>query len=299
MKSLKSRIVAFLVWICNFIWPVWSSIGLIVSSNSLGLRIFQRFLYEVWEEQGVLIEHEARTDFPDLRVANGRFAGMRYPTFEAAGSSLYPKLLGVYESELIEKVEIERLSNVELLVDVGCAEGYYAVGFARLLKNLKVHAYDTSPHARRLCEEMAILNDVSDRVSVMEACLPSDLVSLEGRRAFVVSDCEGYEWELFNSTVIESLAHSDCLIEIHEKDERRCRKFFSMFEQSHELVIVESIPDAYRPGVFTAEIGTERDYSLRLLLAAECRAGKMHWLYAKSKLFKETKCVSDREAISV
>ena len=60
-------------------------------------------------------------------IQNGHFKGMNYIK-RSSGSALLPKILGSYEEpiqgwikEVIEKKNI------------GCAEGYYACGFARRL----------------------------------------------------------------------------------------------------------------------------------------------------------------------
>src|SRR5438094_9802013 len=91
-----------------------------------------------YERQEVLFRRQVaevvRATFPDLTVLNGPFRGLQYPSAEAICSAILPKLLGSYEKEL--HCTIERLCNTDcsVVVDVGCAEGFYAVGFARRLK---------------------------------------------------------------------------------------------------------------------------------------------------------------------
>jgi hypothetical protein len=100
--------------------------------------------------------------FDRLEVLNGPFKGMKYPDFKSVGSSFYPKLLGSYEKELHEVIIQFFSKNYSELIDVGCAEGYYAVGFALKNADMQVHAYDTDNQARLLCEKMAKLNGIKN-----------------------------------------------------------------------------------------------------------------------------------------
>src|SRR5579859_5362525 len=60
------------------------------------------------------------------RVRSGPFAGMRYVD-ASIGSAYLPKLLGIYERELHPVIEEACASRPGLIVDLGAAEGYYAV----------------------------------------------------------------------------------------------------------------------------------------------------------------------------
>jgi hypothetical protein len=103
-------------------------------------------------------------------VQAGPFAGLIYPTTEAAGSALAPKLFGTYERELHDMVERVVARGAEHVGNVGCGEGYYAVGLALRLPNARVSAFDTSERAQRLCQCMAEANGVASRVVVAGEC---------------------------------------------------------------------------------------------------------------------------------
>src|SRR4051812_47368421 len=62
-------------------------------------------------------------------VASGPFRGMRYT---ACAAGVAPKVLGTYERELHDWIVGLSSRGYECVVNVGCAEGYYAVGLARL-----------------------------------------------------------------------------------------------------------------------------------------------------------------------
>jgi methylase of polypeptide subunit release factors len=86
-------------------------------------------------------------------------------------------LLGCYERELAGLVEKLCLYPYTEIIDIGCAEGYYANGFARRHRQAFVYAFDSDPRARHLCRQMALLNEVADRVSVNDDCLRIEISS--------------------------------------------------------------------------------------------------------------------------
>jgi hypothetical protein len=76
--------------------------------------------------------------FPTLRVAGGPFQGLHYPHRRSVGSAPLPKLLGSYESELHAALEQLLTEEHETVVDIGCAEGYYAVGLGLRLSKAEI-----------------------------------------------------------------------------------------------------------------------------------------------------------------
>jgi hypothetical protein len=80
-------------------------------------------------------------------VQSGPFAGMRFLP-KTPDSCLMPKLLGCYEADLHRHVVAALDRGYDTVINIGCAEGYYAVGFARLLPAIEVCAFDTEVAAR-------------------------------------------------------------------------------------------------------------------------------------------------------
>ena len=146
----------------------------------------------------------------------GPFRGMKYVP-QAANSSLMPKLFGTYERELFPILERLVLNRPALLVDIGAAEGYYAIGFARLCPGTKVIAFDRDVHARRLIAELARINEVTERISVRGECNSDTLqTALEGHNVVVICDVEGYETSLLDPTLVRGLDRVTLLVEIHD-----------------------------------------------------------------------------------
>jgi hypothetical protein len=176
------------------------------------------------------------------RVAGGPFAGMRYVEWGTEGG-LAPRLLGVYESELhpfIERFAAEAFDDV---VVIGCAEGYYAVGFALRVPDATVHAFDINPKAQRECRKLAAINQVSGRVRVGAAYAPALLEELRGRKALIFCDAEGAEADLMDPIRHPLLGSISALIvECHENSRPGVtRRIAEAFAPSHD---VEFVPHA-------------------------------------------------------
>lgn len=173
---------------------------------------------------------------PGLVVLNGPFKGMRYPTADIAELTLLPKLAGCYEKQLFPL--IKELSEVpyENIIDVGCAEGYYAVGFASLFPHATIHCYDINERDLEFCQQMAALNGVSN-LAYHNFCSPETLTGFNyGNRSFLLCDCEGYELELFTSEVVTALAKTEVLIECHDNlDPHTSETLRQRFATSHEV----------------------------------------------------------------
>lgn len=151
------------------------------------------------------------------RVRLGPFAGMCYVN-DSVGSAYIPKLLGIYESELTAEVENICRRKPALIVDIGAAEGYYAVGLAARNPQAKVIAFEMDPRGQAAVRQMSALNQVAGRVEIRGKCEPADLtMALENSPApVVICDVEGYEEKLLDPQAVPALARAAILVELHD-----------------------------------------------------------------------------------
>ncbi len=150
-------------------------------------------------------------------VQKGPFEGMHYIS-RSVGSAYVPKLLGIYEREL--NYCIEEICNKQptKIVDIGAAEGYYAVGLARRNPQAKVIGFEMEDRGQRALHEMAILNGVEERLEVRGKCEPNDLTLALGDVAhpIVICDVEGYENKLLDPVNVPALKRASILVELHD-----------------------------------------------------------------------------------
>src|SRR2546423_8930110 len=88
-------------------------------------------------------------------VQAGPFKGMRYST-DTVGGGYIPKLLGIYERELHAFVRDLAALNIREVINIGAADGYYAVGLARQNPATRVIAFEAEQRGRKLIEQMAL-----------------------------------------------------------------------------------------------------------------------------------------------
>lgn len=214
-----------------------------------------------------------------LVVQSGPFAGMAYIS-EAVCSSLVPKLLGSYEGELHEVLAQILTREYETVIDVGCAEGYYAVGLALGLPNARVYAFDIDTRARALCTRLAEANNVAERVIVASECNHERLNGLIRGRTLIVCDCEGCELHLLDPALAPELRKSDLLIELHDMIIPDITPtIISRFTETHEITLIDA--EERNPGAFT--ILKDFDEFTQRTAVAEFRDGPMQWGYLQAK----------------
>ncbi len=212
-------------------------------------------------------------------VLGGPFRGMRY-VGRALCSTYAPKLVGSYEEELYPHIERAIRLGYKTVIDVGCAEGFYAVGMALRLPNAKVHAFDTDPEAQHLCHHLARLNLSQSQVSVHGTCTPQILNDLCRQQCLLICDCEGYELELLNPLVVPNLAKTDVIVELHDLFiPGLTDQILSRFETTHFIEIIESRdrdPASYP--VLECVRPEDRSYAV-----SEGRLARMQWAIMTSR----------------
>ncbi len=213
-----------------------------------------------------------------LVVQSGPFAGMNYVS-EAVCSSLIPKLLGSYEAELHTVLEDCFATDYETIIDIGCAEGYYAIGSALRLTEARVYAFDINPRARDLCISLTHANKVADRVEVLGECNHETLNQLISGRTLIICDCEGCELSLLDPSLVPGLKNSNLVVELHDFIDPRIKPaILSRFNATHEVSLVDAVerdPAAF-PVLSNFSPLTQR------CAVAEFRGEAMQWAYLKA-----------------
>jgi len=184
-------------------------------------------------------------------VVGGPFEGLSYIPSTHWGN-VAALLLGTYEQEIAPIVTSWLQDGLDTFIDVGCAEGYYAVGIASRLPAASVIAFDSSEQSQAECREMSRLNGVAARVDVRGCCDHStlnELVELPGRTVLFV-DCEGCELDLLRPDRVPGLMRVEMLIELHEF----CRAgltetILNRFRDTHVTVLITAGTHTVVPAV--------------------------------------------------
>ena len=260
----------------NFIWILFIKCTDFTLS---ALEYFKRILFNT--KSSIIIDNLC----PNLNIMNGPFKGMKYPTKKAAGSALYPKLLGCYEIELHQLIEnISKIPYTEI-VDIGCAEGYYAVGLAMRIPTATVFAFDIDEEAIRLCKSMAMFNNVDNRIITSKYCNSNTLTNLPlTKKALFICDCEGCEKELFGQEVVRFLLEHDVIIEIHDGVDPSISSYIrQLFKKSHNIDSLKILSNAEKTKIFNYAYLENYNHELINFIINEGRENSTEWLFLESK----------------
>jgi hypothetical protein len=262
----------------------------LLNSTLIKWMYFLVFLRKAKLRDKIIGHHsELASEIAHGTVLSGPFEGMQYGSVISQCSLHYPKLLGSYESELHPWIQQVRDCAYEVVVDVGAAEGYYAVGFARLMPAAKVIAYELDPGAREQLSKLASINGLSDHVEIRWGCHPGELLKLKENRGLLIMDCEGYEEVLLTKEVITKLAGWDFLIETHDGYSRGVtQRLITRFSATHDIMIQDSVHDLDKADRFPQErlAGLRRE-DQDLLMAEEREGANLRWLYCKARMRSE------------
>jgi hypothetical protein len=175
-------------------------------------------------------------------VATGPFAGMRYNPHSAR--LVLPKLVGTYEAELHETFQRVIRTRYDRLINIGSAEGFYAVGFARAMPWLRVQAHDINEQYHVNLRDLAALNGTEARTTIAGTCSHAELQRFAGSSVIVVCDIEGAELELLDPDAAPALRDYDIIVEIHDivgRSEVHDR-LAERFRASHDATFIRATP---------------------------------------------------------
>jgi hypothetical protein len=188
-----------------------------------------------------------------LAVSGGPFAGLLYT--DTRPHTLVPKLLGIYERELHAAVEDAIRARPARIVNVGAADGYYAVGLARRCPGAQVLAFEADAAQRELLAAVVAANGVD--VEIQGAAGPGALDDAD----LVVMDCEGCERALLQPPLAATI-----IVELHDVwDPGVGTAVTERFAATHEIAVIASGPQPprgvlseQRPGPMSWAVMTPR-----------------------------------------
>lgn len=238
MKKVFKKIIIIIISV-DFIYKIFNKL------MTYGWMI--KFQRELLDRQKLEIQqmNNINSIFKKPLVLNGPFNGMKYPGFRSRSSSLYSKLIGSYEMEISDIILNAIEYKYDQIIDIGCAEGYYAVGLALKIEKAIVYAYDIDAEARKLTTEMANINDVSERVIVRKNINSSSFNEFDfSKKTLIICDIEGAEKFIFNSSNIKLFQNCSLIIETHDwVDLNISTDLENLFSPSHNVKSIQSVGD--------------------------------------------------------
>lgn len=212
------------------------------------------------------------------RVQTGPFKGMIIvPEVSWGDGDTASKLLGEYENELHSFLEKAIASKPDLVINVGCAEGYYTVGMGIRLPGVKLHGVDINQNAVKVSTMNALANAVTN-LETHQGEIDHEWLDDKCKmpaKPFLVIDCEGYELTLLDPEKVPSLVKATMVVESHD-----CaiagitEELIKRFSATHEIQAIEqSFKDPYQ-----FEFLKELSDCDKWALVHEGRPSTMTWL---------------------
>jgi len=209
-------------------------------------------------------------------VMQGPLKGLDFLSTSSEGCHV-AKILGCYEQPLQPFIETAIASQYDTVINVGCAEGYYAVGMAKRMPQTVVHAFDLDVAAQGKCAELAEKNSVRDRVVVGGEFLPSEFARYTNQNVLLMCDIEGGELELLNPSRWPALREMDLIVESHEcLHAGITAELVERFGSTHCVSLVED--DGQRALEKAPEWFMNLAHLDQLLATWEWRSGPTPWL---------------------
>lgn len=236
-----------------------------------------------WNVAAALVRHRAANT-----VLSGPFKGMRLSLTPVSSRNLLGYLLGTQEIELHDVVRRVIARDYPRIINVGAADGYYAIGFLRQMTRTKVIAFEGAREHHGGLVQAAELNGVASRFELRGFCRPEDLSSelaeLNGP-ALVLADIEGGEVDMLDPVKVAGLTDVDILVETHDAFVPNCTaKLMARFMRTHIIEQIAARPRSLAdfPSAIIPELSRFMPHTA-VELMNERRTGTQKWLYLTAK----------------
>ncbi len=220
----------------------------------------------------------ARNHVKQEVVAHGPFKGLNYEGIATFCSTIYPKLVGTYESELHETIEDIINKKYQRLIDIGSAEGYYAVGIPYAMKdvNVEIIAIEISQIAVKNLKKLIVNNRINNKFEITDKLNTAKYI--DNKKTLVIIDCEGAELEYLKLMEKECLVNWDFLIEVHVQIKKNIMKEIIDIFPGRNIKKIKSIDDYHKIEEMSCMFPSNFDDNTKLLLLSENRRTGMYWL---------------------
>lgn len=199
-------------------------------------KLFKKIKEKKEKEKIKKILEKLFFDKKELKILDGPFKGMKYIN-SSFGSVLLAKIIGTYEQpiqkfckKIIKEERYKRILNVE------CAEGYYAVGFAIKSPKVTVIAFDIDPIARQLCKKLMKINKVRN----MKILTDFNKFKKITKNDLILCDVDGAEDFLLDPKRNPALLNADLIVETHDMIVPGVtKKIIKRFKDTHYVKIIK------------------------------------------------------------
>lgn len=240
---------------------------------------------EAWRRETIRERQERMSlevfDILKGEVKYGPFKGLRLDRDTWWGKlDLGSQCLGLYEKEILNLIESTNTGRYSTFIDIGAADGYYAIGMLVSGKIDKTICFELTEKGRAVIAENWKKNHSPGELTILGAANAESFATLKTQdlnNALVLVDVEGAEFDLLTDDVLNQLSSSTIVIEIHHWMDDFLDKYTTFLRNAGRYFELETIARVERE---TSNLPELRDFTddNRLLLTSERRPGMMRFL---------------------
>jgi len=230
-----------------------------------------------------------------IKISNSKVMSGKYKNTHLENISHWskfdyaPKLLGLYEEQIQNLiVDIQKKKNLKTLINIGCGDGYHALGLVKNKFFDKSICYEISLEARNILETNIKKNNLYDKFIIRKEAnideIKKDLQKLKSEETLFLIDIEGTEFTLFKDEDLNFLKKSYLVIEDHNfliKDNELKEKFYLSLHKFFNVEFIENGPR--NPFIIQNDFLDQLNDDSRFLLLSEGRPQKMRWIFLSPK----------------
>lgn len=224
----------------------------------------------------------------DARVAYGPFQGMLLPTQSTwSAADAGSMLLGMYECEVLSALD-ECSRERDTFVDVGAADGYYAVGALVSSMFSRVVCFESDPRSQEVIEQQARRNGVSSQLTILGEAGVGLVPELHRcgvttlSEVVILFDIEGGEYSLLTKEVLQELREAILIIELHDAMQPQLEAELDLLSRLSDVFEVEYLEQGARDPNSFVELSEWNDDD-RWILCSESRMKPMRWAVCRPK----------------
>ena len=223
-----------------------------------------------------------------LRNNDGKFKtqgvfDLVYPIIFSGGSSFFPKILGTYEKELNEYFSSAHI--YEEFIDIGCGEGYYVNGLAKLFPKIQCIGYDINSKSIKYAKLLKDFNLITNAEFYLAKYNYSKKFNTNGKK-LVLIDIEGSEVEFATQEYAKhfSINKCDLIIEMHDfyGNLGLTQEFIKHYQNYFDFSLIPSVDDVLKLTMY--EVNFKFINQSQKFIALRERGHSNHWLILKNKI---------------
>jgi hypothetical protein len=219
-------------------------------------------------------------------VKHGPFTGLKLTSNTWwGGNDLGSMCFGLYEKELLEFLNSKYLENRDIFIDIGAADGYYAIGLLMSKSVKSALCFELTPEGRDTINFNWNLNDKPGVIEIkgdVFTDFKNSVSYIDFKKTTVLIDIEGSEFSFLNNEILKILQNAVVIIEIHNWIPNFIDLYSEFLKNASEIFDIEILTRQERETLIFDELLSLTDDN-RLLLTSESRPCVMRFLVLKPK----------------